>query len=122
MTLLNEFMHFKNGCILKLIMHATLCRSSLLYPNRVINEKMAMAVGLAVLYVGKEASRLVRELLEQTETPGYAPDTVEIRLAYWPGKMGFTGADVQKKAGAAFGDIKSSSVSRESGNTRYVYL
>lgn len=68
-----------------------------------------MVVGLAVLFVGKEAPRLVRELFEQ-KTLAYAPDTVEIRLGYWPGKMGFasTSADVQKMAGDAFSDIKSS--------------
>ena len=70
---------------------------------------MAMVVGLAVLFAGKEARRLTRELFEQ-KTPGYAPDTVEIKLGYWPGRTGdaSTGADVQKMASDTFNDIKSS--------------
>lgn len=64
-----------------------------------------MVVGMAVLFAEREVHRL---FLGRSKQQLYAPNTVEIRLGYWPGKNGSSSVDVQKMADGAFNEIMKS--------------
>ena len=70
---------------------------------------MVVVAGIVILFMGRQVPRLIRKLFEQ-KTLAYAPDTVEIRLEYWPGKNEIgtekQKEDVQTKAGDAFNNVK----------------